>query len=269
MNLDLAEARHLIEEEPGFWVGPAPTQLHYDSARSMHWREAEDSSGWHRHRAQIVVGAVTRFPPPGMLMDLGGGNGYVSRALVQAGIPSLLVEPVHEATRTAYQRGLRPVVCSTIEGAGFAPGSLPAIGMFDVLEHIESDHDQLVTIHDLLAPEGRLYLTVPKHPWLWSGHDVEAGHQRRYTTRALLATVRAAGFVEEYHTSFFSVLLAPMAVRRIVHPRRRSTAGKVNDPTGGEGGAARILERALQREALGLRKRPRRLGTSILLIAKK
>ena len=261
----------LTEVEPGFFVGPETEGLHYDSARSLHWREAEDDSGWHRHRAAVVADAVAALPPDGTVFDLGGGNGFVSRALVAEGIPAVLVEPVDEAVRTAYDRGLRPVVCSTVEAAGFPTGSLPAVGMFDVLEHIEDDGGLLRLLHDLLAPGGRLYLTVPKHPGLWSAHDEESGHQRRYTSARLRAVVEGAGFTVERQTSFFSALLAPMALRRVVQrsPRKGVAAAEVTDPTGGGGALAGGLDRLLAHERRSLRRRDRRTGTSILLVARR
>ncbi len=260
----------LTEVEPGFFQGPPAGDLHYDSARSLHWREAEDGSGWHRHRAAVVTDVVTDLPPAGTLFDLGGGNGFVSRALVDAGHPSILVEPVEEAVRTAYDRGLRPVVCSTLESAGFPQGSLPAVGMFDVLEHLDDDLGLLRELHDLLVPGGRLYLTVPKHPALWSAHDVESGHQRRYTTASLRQVVTDAGFTVERVTSLFTALLLPMAVRRLVHraPREGEAAAEVTDPTGG-GPLAGVLDRLLAHERRSLRRRTRRTGTSLLLVARR
>lgn len=261
----------LTEVEAGFFVGPQAEGLHYDSARSVHWREAEDGSGWHRHRAAVVADAVQALPPPGTLFDLGGGNGFVSRALVAEGIPAVLVEPVDEAVRTAYERGLRPVVCSTLEAAGFPSGSLPAVGLFDVLEHIDDDLGLLRLLHDLLVPGGRLYLTVPKHPGLWSAHDEESGHQRRYTTAGLRSVVEAAGFTVERQTSFFSALLGPMALRRVVQrsPREGHAAAEVTDPTGGGGALAGGLGRLLAHERRSLRRRDRHTGTSVLLVARR
>lgn len=278
MTVDIAMISDgLTESEPGFWVGPERDGLHYDSARSLHWREAEDGSGWHRHRAAVVADVVGAYPPGGPILDVGGGNGFVSRALTEAGMPAVLVEPVNEAVRTAYDRGLRPVVCSTLEAARFRPGTLPAVGMFDVLEHLDDDLGYLRLLRTLLAPGGRLYITVPKHQFLWSAHDVEAGHQRRYSTKALLGVVRRAGYEVEYHTSFFSVLVAPMVVRRFVPGvggggggggAQKKDGAIVADPTGGSGMAARFIRGALARERRGLRHRTRHLGTSILVVAR-
>ncbi|HYF46212.1 MAG TPA: class I SAM-dependent methyltransferase [Acidimicrobiales bacterium] len=256
----------LTEVAPGFYAGPEAAGLHYDSSRSLHWRDAEDGSGWHRHRAAVVCDAVADLPPAGTVFDVGGGNGFVSRALVAAGHPAVLVEPVEEAVRTAYDRGLRPVVNATLEAAGFPAGSLPAVGMFDVLEHLDDDAAALRDVHDLLVPGGRLYVTVPQHPWLWSAHDVEAGHQRRYTSAALHRVVTDTGFTVERATSFFSVLLPPMAVRRLVQRRAREgdAGAAVVDPTGNA-----VLERLFAHERRSLRRRNRRTGTSLLLVARR
>jgi SAM-dependent methyltransferase len=265
VTVDLASiSRDLTEAEPGFWVGPPAEGVHYDASRSQHWREAEDASGWHRHRAGVVADAVAAHPPGGMVLDLGAGNGFVSRALREVGITAVPAEPVEEAARTAYERGLRPVVWSTLEGAGFAPGSLPAVGMFDVLEHLDDDVAALREVHRLLVPGGRLYLTVPQHPWLWSAHDAEAGHQRRYARKGLVEVVTGAGFEVEHQTSFFAVLVAPMLVRKVL-PRR---AGTIADPTGGDGALAGLLDCALRRERARLRRRTQRLGTSLLVVAR-
>ncbi len=43
-----------------------------------------------------------------------------------------------------------------------------AIGLFDVLEHIENEAGFLKQLREVLKTGGRLYLTVPAFRWLWS-----------------------------------------------------------------------------------------------------
>jgi hypothetical protein len=110
---------------------------------------------------------------------------------------------------------------------------------------------------------------VPKHQWLWSAHDEAAGHQRRYATRTLLDVVTRAGFDVDYHSSFFTALVAPMALRRIMPARARGGSGAaVTDPTSGHGLAARAVGAAFSHERRGLRRRARHIGTSIILVAR-
>ena len=93
--------------------------------------------------------------------SLGGGNGFVAAALKQRGVPVVLVEPGADGVRHARTRGLRNVVHATLKEARFRDRSLPAIGFFDVLEHIDDEHAFLHEIRRCLSPCGRIYLVVP------------------------------------------------------------------------------------------------------------
>jgi SAM-dependent methyltransferase len=94
------------------------------------------------------------------------------------------------------------------------PGTLGGVGLFDVLEHVADDRACLRSLHRALVPGGRLYLTVPAHPWLWSEADRHAGHFRRYTRRSLYAKLAGAGFAIERLTHFFSFLALPILLGR-------------------------------------------------------
>ena len=91
--------------------------------------------------------------------------------------------------------------------------------MFDVLEHIEDDVDALVRLGQMLAPGGKVYLTVPSHKWLWSSADVQAGHYRRYTRKQLSDVLTRAGFDVEFASYFFWPLPVPMFLARCLPER--------------------------------------------------
>ena len=42
---------------------------------------------------------MRRFPPPGTVFDVGGGNGFVTLAIQNAGMDAVLVEPGPEGVR--------------------------------------------------------------------------------------------------------------------------------------------------------------------------
>jgi SAM-dependent methyltransferase len=86
-------------------------------------------------------------------------------------------------------------------------GHYDLIVLLDVLEHIPDDKGALAALKPKLAPGGRLMLTVPAMPSLWSGHDVAHHHQRRYTRATLDAVVQAAGFDTLRRTAFNTLLL--------------------------------------------------------------
>jgi SAM-dependent methyltransferase len=90
----------------------------------------------------------------------------------------------------------------------FKPGSFDIVVAFDVIEHVERDVESLAKLREQLAPGGRLMMTVPALPWLWSQHDVTHHHFRRYTRGQLDATLRRAG-LEPVRISYFNTLLFP------------------------------------------------------------
>lgn len=156
-----------------------------------------------------------------MLFDIGGGNGYVAQDIQQVGIPVALVEPGPQGIANAHRRGVQTLICSTLEAAGFQPSSLPAVGLFDVLEHIQDEVGFLHRLFDLMQPGGRIYLTVPAYSWLWSADDDYAGHFRRYTARLLRARLEKAGFRVELATYMFWMLPLPILLLRALPTRLR------------------------------------------------
>ena len=128
-----------------------------------------------------------------MFFDIGGGNGYVSKGLEDQGVSTVLVEPGIQGCLNAKAKGLSTVVCSTLENAGFQNNTLPAAGLFDVVEHIENDVAFLSSVNQYLVSGGKLYITVPAYNALWSAEDTDAGHYRRYTLDSMGKTLKAAG----------------------------------------------------------------------------
>ena len=55
--------------------------------------QVEDHSFWFQHRNACILAVMSRLPPGGVLFAIGGGNGFVARALVAAGLPAVVVEP--------------------------------------------------------------------------------------------------------------------------------------------------------------------------------
>ena len=236
----------------------------------------EDSSFWFRHRNACILEAVKRFPPPGALFDVGGGNGYVARALQEAGQEVVLVEPGVAGVRNALKRGIRQVVRATLEDAGVLPETLPAVGLFDVVEHIPDDAGFLTGIRRLIIPGGRVYITVPAYQWLWSGEDVSAGHSRRYTVGSLRRSLESAGYAVEFGTYFFGFLPLPILLQRALPYRLGFRAKETTEDAArsvhevSHPVVDRILRMLTSREVSRIaRGIPLRMGGSCLAVARK
>jgi hypothetical protein len=234
--------------------------------------QIEDDSFWFRHRNRCIVEAVRRFPPPGEILDVGGGNGFVARALIDAGYQTALLEPGPDGAANARKyRRIPRVINATLEDAGLAPSSVAAAGLFDVLEHVDDDRGLLGRLRERMQPGGAIYMTVPAHRWLWSRADVEAGHSRRYNRAELSKRVNSCGFDVLYSTYFFEALVIPLFVlRTLPFVLRISRQRSVDDYRTDHRSGGRLLPAMLARE-VGVIARGGTLatGTSCLLIARK
>ena len=240
--------------------------------------QIEDQSFWFRHRNDCIRELVRNFPPrdKGPIFDVGGGNGFVAKELKEAGWDVVLVEPGPSGARNAKKRGLENVVCGTTHSAGFKNGSLPAIGVFDVVEHIQGDGDFIRHLHDLLEQDGMLYLTVPAYQFLWSAADVRAGHARRYTLQSLRSFLEDKGFSISFSTYFFKYLPATVFLFRTLPYRLGLSSAKPNKNTTArehgtdQGIGVKILRWLISTEANLIRDKKRiPFGGSCLLAARK
>src|SRR6188472_17806 len=90
-----AMADGLIEREPGFFVASDAGSVSYPDRAHDACFELESASWWFRHRNTCLAAAIRRYPPGGPILDIGGGNGFVSLALQAAGHDTIMLEPGH------------------------------------------------------------------------------------------------------------------------------------------------------------------------------
>ena len=234
----------------------------------------EDSSWWFRHRNRFLLEVMRRFPPTPPLYDVGGGNGVVAVALEKSGIHTVVVEPGAAGVQRAKARGLE-AFNATMEAAGFASASLPAIGLFDVVEHIQDGSGFLQRARALLKPGGRIYLTVPAYRFLWSAEDDYAHHFRRYSAGALRRTLEGVGFEVELSTYMFALLPLPILLMRAIPYRlgraRPFTPEGVREDHGNRKGFSRAaLDRLLDLELTTFRTLGRLpFGASVVAVGRK
>lgn len=214
---------HLISNElklgnDGIWYSIDTQNISYPVDGHNECLLIEEKSFWFKHRNNCILSAIKNYPPKdgGTIFDIGGGNGFVSSMLAASGFDVALVEPGRVGALNARRRGLNTVICSSLNTAQFKSHSLSAIGLFDVIEHIEDDLSFLKSIKELIKKEGRLYITVPAYPLLWSEEDIFAGHFRRYTLKRICEVIKHADFKVEYATYFFRFLPIPIAFLRTI-----------------------------------------------------
>ncbi|MEJ7848415.1 MAG: class I SAM-dependent methyltransferase [Pyrinomonadaceae bacterium] len=90
------------------------------------------------------------------------------------------------------ETGDLPKCCSVRTGTTsdlFGPEKFDTILYIDVLEHIETDREEMQNAFDLLGEGGHLIILSPAHQGLYTPFDAKIGHFRRYTKATLCAVI--------------------------------------------------------------------------------
>lgn len=175
---------------------------------------AEDS-WWYEGRTAVITSVLRKLRVRGEkgILDFGAGFGAMREPLSKYGADIYAFEPDGPASLECTRRGYTDVFKTADEALS---RRYDLIGLFDVLEHIEDDRAFIARLRSSLDGSGRVIITVPAYQWLWSIHDVNNHHFRRYTRRRLVALLRDAGYEIDYAGYWNTALLVPAAVLRIL-----------------------------------------------------
>lgn len=189
-----------------------PDEPSYDPELYESLIRVEDRHFWFRARNR-AIGAVLESVRAGLqpgyrVLEVGCGTGNVLRELQASAVGGTVMGmDLHQEGLRYAQRRVDPALLVRAD-AGHPPFSVrfDVVGLFDVIEHLDDDVAVLRQLRGLLTANGRLMLTVPADPRLWSYFDVGAHHRRRYSIGELNDKLVAAGYSVEYLTPYMSVL---------------------------------------------------------------
>jgi len=178
----------------------------------------EDRHWWFRGRRELLWALLRRVDAPSSprLLDAGCGTG---RNLVEFGTLARTlagIDPSAEAVEFCRRRGLENVRCAGLEDLPFGPAEFDLLLACDVLEHVSDDRLALKELLRVAAPGATLLVTVPAYQWMWTHHDDQLHHLRRYTRRALKRLVEDSGWNVVHDTYFNSLLLPIVTAMRLV-----------------------------------------------------
>lgn len=186
-----------------------------DRAVYTRMAEQEDEHWWFVGRRHILRRLLARNvagkAQKPLLLDAGSGTGGNLPLLAEFGNVHAF-EYDAGARQSALDKWAGDILFGEMpDNIPFENKSFDLITMFDVLEHVERDSDSLRALSQRLAKDGRILLTVPAMPWLWSRHDELHHHQRRYTPASLREAAEKAG-LDVVELAYFNTLLFPLAV---------------------------------------------------------
>jgi SAM-dependent methyltransferase len=138
--------------------------------------------------------------PGARVLDAGAGQGRFVAAARRAGYDIQGLEPSRRGIERGAAQGVQ-LLPAAIEEAEIKPGSLDAVSLWHVLEHLERPETALARIADWLAPGGGLLLGVP-NLGSWQSHlgaarwfhlDVPR-HRTHFTVAGVTSLLRRTGF---------------------------------------------------------------------------
>ena len=176
--------------------GPSHTEWQAHWTRLDHTADLEPARRW-RHR--LIEDLAWRLGPTSVL-DLGCGRGEVLERLSRFPTVRYLVGvDGAESPRLAGLENVRRVRADLEGPRPTWPTEVATEKGFDlvvaseVLEHLDDDVATLRRVVHVLAPKGRIVLTLPGGP---RGHlDRHFGHRRHYDARAITRLLDAADLV--------------------------------------------------------------------------
>ena len=175
--------------------------------------ELDERHWWYRARREILGELIRRrieLPENARILEVGCGTGHNLGMLQRFGRVDAI--EIDGAAREIASRRLGHAVMDAPLPSlpGVADSTYALIAILDVIEHIDEDVAGLASLRRKLKPGGKILITVPAFPWMWSAHDVLNHHKRRYTRGTLRALVAGAGMRLEM-ISWFNSLLFPLA----------------------------------------------------------
>lgn len=270
--IDPVLTRNLVHMENGIWKSTKISDVSYPEGAHRHLFSVEENSFWFQHRNGCIVTIVQRFPPREYIIDVGGGNGYVSLGIQNKGFKVIMLESGTEGVINAQKRGIECILHTTFQDANFPASSVDSIGLFDVLEHIKDDHAFLTVAHCCMKSGGRLYITVPAHRYLWSWMDIYVGHFRRYSLASLTKLLKESDFKVNYASYFFTGLSLPIFFSRTLPTlfnlsQDKSPEKRVKTHRKRTGPGGKILDWYWRREIRRLKTGKLFHGSSVIAVA--
>jgi SAM-dependent methyltransferase len=124
------------------------------------------------------------------------------------------LDPSDDAIRFCGTKGFLQVQKGDVCQIPYPDASFELILATDVIEHVDDDRLALREIVRVLAPAGRVLLTVPAFRSLWGRQDEVAMHKRRYNLHQLANLVRENGLTIEKSYYFNFLLFIPIWLAR-------------------------------------------------------
>ena len=172
----------------------------YEKLYLKHW--------WWRAREKFIIDIVSQYKPKvrdNLILDIGCGNGLIFDSMKPFGKIEGIEASQNVVNESGRNRG--KIKIGKAKELLLEPKRFDIILLLDVIEHVQDDCDLIDTAKKLLSQEGKIFITVPAHQFLWTKHDDVNLHLRRYNKRTLTSKLSQLN-LSILHIEFKFVLVA-------------------------------------------------------------
>lgn len=175
----------------------------FNKVEKFHW--------WWAGRQELIKNLLKSENPKNIL-DVGCGTGetlsFLKTIFPRARLTG--VDASSQAVRYTRNRGHEAKVADALH-LPFADNSFDTVLLLDVIEHIRDDAKVIKEARRVLKSGGTIIITVPALQIIWSAHDINQGHFRRYTRRRLRSLSRKNKLKLRF-LSYFNFFLSPAII---------------------------------------------------------
>lgn len=192
----------------------------------------EDRHWWFASRTRAIRSVLDPVLPPRKnarrrILDVGCGAGNMMHHLAQYGTVTGVdnfEKPLEICRQRGYDCRLAPA-----EQLPFQDNTFDLVALLDVIEHCGDDIAVLKESRRVCREGGRILITTPAFPSLWTSNDDLNGHKRRYMPDELKQKLATAGLTVERFT-FNNFFVFPLAAGLLSLRRIRGEKLKIATP---------------------------------------
>ena len=177
----------------------------------------ENTHWWFVGRRKLFRSIISRFGVDSgdKVLDVGTSTGTNLRLLRDMNFSNVQgVDLNPDAIRYCADKGLGNVHFGDIQNLPFDDDTFSLVLATDIIEHVQDDANAMRELTRVLAPGGRLLITVPAFMALWGHNDSTSHHQRRYTGNEISTLAQSAGLKVMQQFYFNFLLFLPIWVAR-------------------------------------------------------
>lgn len=176
---------------------------------------------WYLARRDLLIEWATKNLKNGESgIEIGSGTGYLASQLIKNSKVEVLATDINPlGVKAALNLGLKAKELNAEDISQWPDKKFDFLIAMDVLEHFENDFKALENAISHMVRNGTFFITVPAHKFLWSKHDIDNQHYRRYSKKQISNLLRSQGLKIEKIRYWNSTFLPIIYLQRVLLSR--------------------------------------------------